>query len=113
MLLFHAPYAEEQRYMEQSPEDIQADIEKWNKWIGTIADQGKLLGTDALMPTGKLMSKSGQVITDGPFTEGKEIVGGYTLVSAASIDEATELAKGCPIFDMDGSVEIRPIVNFD
>jgi len=112
MLLFHSPISQEQDFMAQSPEAIQAEIEKWNKWIGGIAEQGKFVGTEALMPTGKLMTKGGQVVTDGPYTEGKEVVGGYTVVSAASIEEAIELAQGCPIFDTDGTVEVRPVVNF-
>ena len=113
MLIFHSPYSQEMAYMEQSPEAIQAEIQKWNNWIGGIAAQGKLLSTDALAPIGKIMTKRGEVITDGPFTEGKEIVGGYMLMKAESLDEATELANGCPMFDMEGTVEVRPVINFE
>ncbi|MBD2701946.1 hypothetical protein IC229_14955 [Spirosoma sp. BT702] len=113
MLVFYSPYSQELAYIEQSPEAIQAEIQKWNNWIGGLAAQGKMLGTDALAPVGKVMKKGGQVVTDGPFTEGKEIVGGYMLLTAASLDEAVELAKGCPMFDMDGTVEVRPIINFE
>ncbi|MBC7920858.1 MAG: hypothetical protein H7Z75_07165 [Ferruginibacter sp.] len=112
MLIFHAPYSQEAAYQQQSPEEMQVEIQKWNHWIGGIAAQGKMVGTEALLPFGKIMRKSGQVVTDGPYTEGKEIVGGYTVVTAASVDEAVELAKGCPIFDSEGSLEVRPIVNF-
>ncbi len=70
-----------------------------------------MVGGEALVPAGKIMSKGGQVVTDGPYTEGKEIVGGYIVVTAASVDEAVELAHGCPIFDNAGSLEVRPIVN--
>jgi hypothetical protein len=113
MLIFHSPFSQEQNFMDQSPEAMQAEMEKWNKWIGGIAAQGKLLGTEALMPTGKLMTKGGQLVTDGPYTEGKEIIGGYMLLNVASIEEATELAHGCPLFESEGSsVEVRPIVNF-
>lgn len=113
MLIFHSPYSQEMASMEQSPEAIQAEIQKWNNWIGGIAAQGKMLGTEALAPVGKIMTKGGKVITDGPFTEGKEIVGGYMLLKADSLDKATELAKGCPMFDTDGTVEVRPIINFE
>lgn len=113
MLIFHSPYSQETAFVQQSPEEIQAEIQKWNQWIGGIAAQGKILSTEALLPFGKVMSKGGQLVTDGPFTEGKEIVGGYALVSVDSIDEATELAKDCPIFDAEGSVEIRQIMKFD
>ncbi|WP_080057723.1 YciI family protein [Spirosoma aerolatum] len=113
MLVFHSPYSQETALMDMSPEAMQAEIQKWNTWIGGIAAQGKLIGTDALAPIGKTMTKGGQVITDGPFTEGKEIVGGYMLLTAASLDEAVELAKGCPMFDSEGTVEVRPIINFE
>lgn len=113
MLIFHSPYTQETAYQQQSPEEMQAEISKWNHWIGGIAAQGKIVSTDALMPFGKVMTKGGQVVTDGPFTEGKEIVGGYMVVSVANVDEAVELAKGCPIFESDGSLEVRPIAIFD
>ncbi|WP_375445075.1 YciI family protein [uncultured Fibrella sp.] len=113
MLIFHWPVSQATAYQQQSPEDMQAEIQKWNQWIGGIAAQHKMVGGESLMPFGKVMTNGGQVVTDGPFTEGKEIIGGYTLVTAASVDEAVELAKGCPIFDTeDGSVEVRPVVNF-
>ena len=113
MLIFQSPNSQALAYQQQSPEEMQAEIQKWNQWIGGIAAQGKLIGTEALMPFGKVMTKNGQVVTDGPFTEGKEIIGGYSLVTAASIDEAVELAQGCPMFDTEGgSVEVRPVVNF-
>jgi hypothetical protein len=53
--------------------------------------------------------KPGHIITNGPYTEIKESVGGYSIVKAASYDEAVELSKGCPIFDAGGSVEVREI----
>ena len=113
MLIFHSPYSQETAFMQLSPDAIQAEIQKWNTWIGGIAAQGNFLGTDALAPVGKIMSKGGQVITDGPYTEGKEIVGGYMLLTADSVDEAVELAHGCPLFDSGGTVEVRPIINFE
>jgi hypothetical protein len=53
----------------------------------------------------------GKSITDGPFAEGKEEVGGYIMISAASLDEASELAKGCPVLLGGGSVEVRMIIH--
>ena len=59
----------------------------------------------------KSLQKSGakKLITDGPFVESKEVVGGYLIVSAASLDEATIMSKGCPILEEGGSVEVRQI----
>lgn len=110
MLIFH--YSTEIAFVQQSPEAMQAELQKWNHWVGGIAAQGKMLGTEGLLPMGKIMSQGGQVVTDGPYTEGKEIVGGYMVVSAADVDEAVVLAHGCPIFDSDGSLEVRPIMTF-
>ena len=63
---------------------------------------------------GKVVENRGEVITDGPFAEGAELVGGYLIVSAKSLDEATEISTGCPIFEYKGStVEIREIMSLD
>jgi len=54
-----------------------------------------------------------KTVTDGPFTEAKDLVGGFTLVEARDIDQAVELSRGCPIFEGGGSVEVRPIMKMD
>ena len=54
-------------------------------------------------------AKKGAVVTDGPFVEGKEEVGGYLIVAAKDLNEAVELAKSCPILENNGTVEVRPI----
>lgn len=58
---------------------------------------------------GKVVLNGGDVITDGPFTEGKEIVGGYVTLPARDLDHAVEVSKECPIFEWGGSVEVREI----
>ncbi|MCU0324045.1 MAG: YciI family protein [Spirosomaceae bacterium] len=113
MLTFWSEIQSENEFAELSPEAIQAEIEKWNQWIGGIAAQGKLISTDALLPTGKVISGSKNVVTDGPFTEGKEIIGGFTLLTADSIEEAIELSKGCPIYETEGRVEVRQVQVFE
>ncbi len=113
MLLFRNSEISEDAYQNMSPEDMQADLDKWNAWIGGIAAQGKLLGAEALTQVGKLVSTSKHVISDGPYVESKELVSGYLNLEAESIEEAIELAKGCPIFNMEGSVEVRQIMVFN
>jgi len=49
-------------------------------------------------------------VTDGPFAEAKDLVGGYTLIEAKDLAEAAELSKGCPIFERNGFVEVRPVM---
>jgi hypothetical protein len=109
MLVFHNVPMVEEVYEKMSPADMEAELAKWGAWIGGIAAQGKFISSDALEPTGKVVKGSKKVITDGPFTEGKELVSGYLLMHAESIDEAVELSYGCPIYDHEGTVEVRKI----
>jgi hypothetical protein len=95
-----------------SPEQMQASIKQWQDWIGGIAAQGKFLSTNRLGFEGKTL-KPNNVIADGPYAEVKEIVGGYILVKANSIDEAMKLAEGCPILNIGGHVEVRNVLKIN
>jgi len=112
MLFFRSSLPSEADFQNMSPEAMQAEIQKWNQWIGGIAAQGKLVSSEGLYPSGKVVNGSKHVITDGPFVESKEIVGGYLMMHAASMDEAVEAAKGCPVFEQEGRVEVRQVQNF-
>jgi hypothetical protein len=92
-----------------TPEQLQESIKQWQDWIGGIAAQGKFVSTNQLGFTGKTL-KPNHVITDGPYAEVKEIVGGYIIVKATDIDDAIKLAHGCPILFMGGHVEVRDIM---
>jgi len=95
---------------QMSPEQMQQNMNKWFAWMGELRSKGKLKAGEPLGDDGKVLSGvKGTVVTDGPFVEGKEEVGGYLIVSANDFDEAVALAKGCPIFDNNGTVEVRPI----
>ncbi|NUO01651.1 MAG: hypothetical protein HUU01_13675 [Saprospiraceae bacterium] len=113
MLIFRNSTTSENEFQNLSPEAMQAELDKWGQWIGGIAAQGKLVSTDALEHTGKIVKGSKHVITDGPYIESKELVSGYLTLSADSIEEAIELSKGCPIYEIEGSVEVRPLMNFN
>ena len=92
-----------------SPEEMQATTKKWMDWMGGIAVQNKLLNRgNRLASTGKIV-KPNNVITDGPYSEIKESVGGYTIIKTDSYNEAVEIAKGCPVLALGGNVEIREI----
>jgi hypothetical protein len=92
-----------------SPEEMQAMAKKWQDWIGGIAAQNKLVQTGKRLNfDGKVVRPNG-VVTDGPYTEVKESIGGYMFVKTESVEEAMELAKGCPILTAGGNVEIRAI----
>src|SRR5262245_38644406 len=104
MLLFRGEY----KAMPQGdPEVWQAMAKKWQDWIGGIAAQNKWVASgNQLSPNGKVVRPNG-IITDGPYTEIKETLMGYCTIRADSIEEAAELAKGCPVLSIGGCVEIR------
>src|SRR4051812_7265754 len=93
-----------------SPEQIQARMKPWQDWIGGLAAQNKLVtGGNRLDHNGRIV-KPNNIVTNGPYVELKEAVGGYTIIKADSLEEATELSKGCPILHIGGSVEVRAII---
>jgi hypothetical protein len=92
-----------------SPQELQKQMERWKTWIEQLTKSGNFKAGDPLEPGGKVVKGRKKVVTDGPYAESKDLVGGYLLVSAASLDEAVELSRGCPIFETDGIVEVRPI----
>ncbi len=95
-----------------TPEQTQAVEKQWGDWMGSIAAQGKYTGGTRPAPEGKTVS-AGNVVTDGPYAEIKEILMGVTLIKADSIDEAVEIAKGCPILLVGGNVEVRPVIGMN
>lgn len=113
MLLFRNQSNLEEMYANMSPTEMQAELEKWNTWIGGIAAQGKFISSEALQPTGKIVTGSKRVVSDGPYVESKELVSGYLLLQADSEEEAIELSQGCPIYDHEGIVEVRQIQVFE
>jgi hypothetical protein len=92
-----------------STEQAQAMSKRWMDWIGGIAAQGKLASQgNRLEGTGKVL-KPNNVVTNGPFTEIKESLGGFSIIKADSYEAAIEIAKGCPILNVGGSVEVREV----
>ncbi len=81
--------------------------------MGSIAAQNKLANRGNRLDFEGATVRPGNVVTDGPYAEIKEILGGYIVVSTASIEEAIELAKGCPILNIGGNVEVRGIVQIN
>ncbi|HXD94537.1 MAG TPA: YciI family protein [Bacteroidia bacterium] len=85
------------------------NMQAWGAWMQDMQQKGILAGGEALQPTGKQVNGTKKVVTDGPFVEAKELVGGFLLINAKDINEAVEISKGCPIFHENGKVEVRPI----
>jgi len=95
----------------RSPEVAQQTMQKWMTWMKELGAQGHIKDQGhPLERAGKLVKGQKRVVTDGPFAEAKDIVGGYTLIQAKDLSQATELSLGCPIFEFGGSVEVRPIM---
>jgi len=96
---------------ELSADEKQKHMQKWRDWIKNLADQGKFKGGEPLGNEAKVVKGKKKIVTDGPFAESKEMVGGYLIVTASDLNEATEIAKGCPIFEVNGLTEVRDIYN--
>ena len=92
-----------------SPEQMQAITQRWMDWIGGIAAQNKLTSQGNRLGSEGKVVRPNNVVTDGPYTEIKELIGGYSIINAESYDEAVAIAKGCPIFEFGGNVEVRDI----
>ena len=93
-----------------SPEQMQQIMQKWLGWFKDLGEKGHIKNPgQPLQTSGKVVRGTAKKVHDGPFAEAKDVVNGYTLIEASDIDQAAELAKGCPILEREGSVEVRPI----
>lgn len=93
-----------------TPEVWQQAMEAHGRFAEQVVEMGaKILGGNALQPTSTATSIRGDVVTDGPFVETKEVLGGYYLVEAADLDQALAIGKLCPA--PSGGVEVRPILD--
>jgi hypothetical protein len=98
----------------RSPEKMEQMMQKWMAWMKQLGDKGHIKDIGhPLESTGKLVKGKQKAVTDGPFAETKDIVGGYTLIEARDLEEAVELSKGCPIFEVEGAVEVRPVMKMN
>jgi hypothetical protein len=96
-----------------SADQAQAMLKPWVDWMGGLAAQNKLVDRGNRLAGEGSVVKPNNVITNGPYVELKEAVGGYSIVRAKDLKEASDLAKGCPILAMGGTVEVRTIVSMD
>jgi hypothetical protein len=93
-----------------SPEQMQKTMENWRAWFKDLGERGHLKDIGhPLESAGKVVKGKQKAVTDGPFAEAKDVVGGFSLVQARDLDHAVELSKSCPILDVGGSVEVRQI----
>jgi hypothetical protein len=98
------------REIPASPEQMQKTTAKWVAWFKELGAQGHIKDMGhPLEHVGKVVAGTKKVISDGPFAEAKDVVGGFSIILARDLEQAAELATGCPILEVGGSVEVRPI----
>lgn len=111
MLVFRNSVQSQDAFINQSPEEMQAEMALWNKWMGNLAQQERLVGGEPLLPEGKVIHGTKKKVTNGPFIEGKDLVGGYVIIKANTFEEAVEMSKDCPHLKADDcTLEIREVM---
>jgi hypothetical protein len=102
------------RDMSASPEQMQKTTQKWVAWFKELGERGHIKDPGhPLEGTGKVVKGQQKSVHDGPYAEAKDIVGGYMVIDARDLPHAVEISKGCPILEVGGSVEVRPIQIFN
>ncbi len=109
MLFIGADYEE----LGLSPEQLQDRMSKWFAWGDKMKNQGILRGGEALLSKGKRVTGPERVVSDGPFVESKELIGGIYTVAANSYADVVEIAQDFPDYDLGGAVEIREVMKFE
>lgn len=107
MLIFRESTPE--RYAAMDREQLRHNLDRWNAWVDDLAAQGRMQHGNTLATKGRVVSARRVQAIDGPFAEAKELVGGYFIVSARSLDEATAIAEQCPLLEYGTAVEVRPV----
>ena len=93
-----------------SLEEKQQVYEKWMAWFNGLMASGQAIAGNPLEKEGKIVSgKNGKVVSDGPFAESKETIGGYFLLKVDSLDDAVAIAQQCPGLSYGIRVEVRQI----
>lgn len=108
ILILHDPV--DSPFFKLSPEEMQSVIARYKKWSAEMAAKGKLRAGKKLDDTTKrsLVKGDGGVVTDGPFPETKEIIGGLFHIEAEDLEEAVAISSTCPHLDF-GRIELRRV----
>ena len=97
-------------YAGLSPEEMQRVFDDWMNWFNRLKSEGTAVAGNPLEPEGKIVSgKNGRVVSDGPFAEAKETIGGYFLLNVGTMDAAIAIAQQCPGLPYGLRVEVRPV----
>jgi hypothetical protein len=93
-----------------SPQELKTLMDKVMAWFGQLQQAGRVKAGQPLAPVGRLVSGANRAVADGPFTESKEVVGGYLLLQAESLEAAVDIARLFPTLDYGITVEVRPVL---
>ncbi|HTL72576.1 MAG TPA: YciI family protein [bacterium] len=108
LLLFHSG----EWWKDLGREELEKYLAQSNAWLEKLMTTGQAKGGQALARTGTIISgKNGRTVTDGPFAESKEVIGGYLLLDVGTFEEAVAIAKTAPMIALGTSVEVRPLTN--
>jgi len=106
--LFRSSESEQREFM--GPERAQQSMQVWVAWMRGLEEKGHLKNPgQPLGLVGKVVRGKQKTVTDGPYLEAKDLVAGFILIEARDLAQAAELAKGCPMLEGGGSVEVRPV----
>jgi hypothetical protein len=94
-----------------SPEQMQQVSDQWMTWFKGLTEDGRCVAGNPLEPKGKIVTgKGGRMVSDGPFAESKEAIGGYFLLKVNTMEEAVAIAQNCPGLPHGAKVEVRPVM---
>jgi hypothetical protein len=97
-----------------TPERAQKSMVKWRTWIEEMTEKGQLKNVgQPLERVGKVVGGKKKTVTDGPYAEAKDVIGGFSIVEAKDLSEAAKIASGCPVLEGGGSVEVRPVMQLN
>jgi hypothetical protein len=99
-----------EQYKQLSLEELQKAVSRNKAWCEWLAEQGKIKGGQALARRGAIVSgRTGRVVSDGPFAEAKEAIGGFLLLDVETLEEAIAIAQSSPSLAYGTSIEVRPV----
>jgi hypothetical protein len=109
-------WGDEARLLDRTPEEAQAIMKEWDAYTVEVRDAGAFLGGEGLQPTATattvaIQTDGSQIVTDGPFAETKEQLGGFYLLDCENLDEAIAWARKIPM--PGGKVEVRPVMDYE
>lgn len=105
LLLFRRDFLTKEA--QPSPDEMQTHLKHWQDWFGSLAAQNRLARPLQRWDLHGRVVDNQKNVTNGPYAEIKESIGGMIIIKAEDYDEASEIAKGCPVLELGGCVEIR------